>query len=147
MLEQKVASLAHFIRPFVTKEYFMNVPENFATPSAFFPIPEISCVEHSLSSYMTKYQLYLKVFDKNSFAAWEVVTEIVKAIKKAGKRIPLYDVKGKKTGKRFKLMDADTKKLDEGVIQLSLSWNTFGYYDMSEYQKAIRLYFEGLAIY
>lgn len=145
MLEQEIAALVHFMETFKLKTYFKELPEGFATPSAFFPPPEIDAEEHSLSTYANTFSLFVKIFDRDSLSAYKIASQLVKEIQNRRKRIPLYDEKGKLTGKNFHITELSAKEIDTGVVQVSLEWKTLTAYDEETYVKAAEFYYNGLA--
>lgn len=144
-LEEEVAALVHFIKPYVSQCYFRNLPEGFITPSAFFPAPEMDGVEHSLSSYEDDFALFMKIFDKDSMGAYAIASKIVKAIQNCRKRIPLYDENGEITGKNFRVTKLNAKVIDDGVAQIAVEWKTLAVYDTELHTKAMNFYYSGLA--
>lgn len=144
-LEQEIAALVHFVEPYVSKCYFRELPEGFATPSVFFPPPEVDGVEHSLSAYANEFALFMKVFDRDSIGAYAVASKIVEDIQNHRKRIPLYDEKGEITGKNFRVTKLNAKIIDVGVAQIAVEWKTLTAYDEEIYTKAKDFYYSGLA--
>lgn len=145
MLEQEIAALVHFMKPYKVKPYFLKLPKNFATPSAFFPPPEIDGEEHSLSTYANTFSLYLKIFDKDSVSAYTIASKLVKSIQNRRKLIPLYDENGKLTDKNFRITKLSAKLIDDGVAQIALEWKTLTAYDEETYTKVSEFYYGGLA--
>lgn len=145
MLEQEVAALIHFMEPLGLKNYFKELPEDFVTPSAFFPPPEIDGEEHSLSTYANTFSLFIKIFDRSSLESSTIASQLVKAIQNRRKLIPLYDENGKLTGKNFRVTKLNAKNIDEGVTQISIAWKTLTAYDEETYTKAAQFYYGGLA--
>lgn len=145
MLEQEIAALVRFMEPFHLKIYFKELPESFATPSAYFPPPELNSAAHSLSAYSNVFALFMKVFGKNSSEAYTYASQIEKAVLGRRGRIPLYDREGNLTGKCFRIDKVGIKNIDTGVAQIALEWKTFTAYDDETYIKAAKFYYDGLA--
>lgn len=145
MLEREIAALSHFIEPIVKIQYFGELPSGIATPSAYFPVPELQGNEHSLNSYENSFSLYIKIFHKDSMKSYTIASEIVKQVQYSKKEIPLYDKDGKITDKNFLVKSITAKNIDVGVTQLTITWNTHTSYIKPEVVKAGDLYFDGLA--
>ncbi len=146
MLEQEIAALVHFLEPLKLKHYFGELPKGFATPSVYFPPPEIDGDQFSVSTYENLFTVYIKVFDRTSMDSFNLASQIVKSIQSRRKRIPLYDEKGKLTGKNFLIVKLNARNIDTGVTQIHISWNTHTAYDEETYTKAARFLYEGLPV-
>lgn len=145
MLEQEIAALSRFIKPVVRTQYFKELPEGIATPSAYFPVPEFRGNKHSLNSYRNSFALYMKIFGRDSMESYGAASEILNKAQAAGSLIPLYDQNGKLNGNNFFIRTIEAKKIDAGVFQISLEWDSFGRYEWEKSEKALELYFCGLA--
>lgn len=145
MLEKEIAALVRFIEPFNLKTYFKDLPEGFATPSVYFPPPEVNSMTHSVSTYANAFSLFMKVFGKNSMEAYFYASQIEKAILRRRSRIPLYDRDGNLTGKCFRVDKVGIKNIDTGVAQITLDWKSLTAYDDETYIKAANFYYDGLA--
>lgn len=145
MLEREIAALSHFFKPIIKIQYFGELPSGIATPSAYFPAPELQGNEHSLNSYENSFSLYIKIFHKDSMKSYTIASEIVKKVQHSQKKIPLYDKEGKITDKNFLVKSITAKNIDVGVTQLTITWNTHASYIRAEAAKVRDLYFDGLA--
>lgn len=145
MLEQEIAALVHFIRELklVTQEYFGEVPEGAATPSVYYPVPDIEGNEFSLSTYENSFSLFIKIFDKDTLGSYAIASRIVDEVQSAGKKIPLYDENGNLTGRCFRVEKLGAKNIDTGTTQIELTWNVRRGYSMPAGTKG-NIYFEGL---
>ncbi|MCI9417832.1 MAG: hypothetical protein HFI82_10615 [Eubacterium sp.] len=144
MLEKEIAALSHFIKPIIKTQYFGEIPEGIATPSAYFPVPEMLGKEHSLNSFKNSFTLYIKVFDKNSIDSYSAASEIINKIQSAKKKIPLYDSEGNLTDKVFHVKRVLLKKIDVGVTQLTVEWDAHASYQYAESIKSTDLHFGGM---
>ena len=145
MLEQEIAALVYFIRGLnvVTKEYFGEVAENAATPSVYYPVPDIEGNEFSLSTYENSFSLYIKIFDKDTLGSYTIASTIVNKVQSVGKKIPIYDEEGNPTGKCFRVDKLKAKNIDTGTTQIEITWKVRRGYDMPAETKG-NVYFEGL---
>ena len=146
MLEQEIASLVHFMKPLNLKTYFRELPNDFATPSVYFPPPEVDGNQFSVSTYENLFTVFIKIFDRTSMESFNVASKLVKAIQSRRKRIPLYDENGKLTGKNFRVIKLNARNIDTGVTQLQISWKTHTTYDDETYTKVARFFYEGLPV-
>lgn len=145
MLEKEIAAFSHFIKPVIKTQYFKELPEGIATPSIYFPVPEVHGNEHSLKKYKNLFTLFMKVFDRDSLSSYSITSEIVNKIQAAGKMLPLYDADGKTTGETFLIKEVSAKNIDAGVTQLAVEWDAFACFHRVEFIKSEELHFGGMA--
>ena len=96
-ITQEVASLAHFINALgleIKKSYFGEIPEGFAVPSVYYPVPETINRGYSISGYERESVIYLKVFAKDSMESDYIAQAIIAGIMQAGRNIPIYGEHG-----------------------------------------------------
>lgn len=146
MLEQEIAALVHFMKLLGVQHYFEELPEGFATPSVYFPPPEVDGNQFSLSTYENLFTVFIKVFDRTSMESYNLASKIVKSIQSRRKRIPLYDENGKLTGKNFRIIKLNARNIDTGVTQIQISWKTHDAYNEETYTKASRFFYDGLPV-
>ena len=139
MLEQEIAALVRFIKPLGMQPYFGELPEGAATPSVYFPPPEVDGNQFSVSTYENLFTVFIKVFDRTSMESYILASKIVRSIQSRRKRIPLYDKNGKLTGIKL-----NARNIDAGVTQVQISWKTHTAYDEETYTKASRFFYDGL---
>ena len=146
MLEQEIAALAHFMEPLNLTPYFGDLPDGFATPSVYFPTPEVDGGQFSLSTYENLFTVFIKIFDSTSMESYNLASKLVKSIQSQRKRIPLYDENGKLTGKNFRIIKLNARNIDNGVTQVHISWKTHTAYEEDTYIKAARFFYDGLPV-
>lgn len=144
MLEQEIASIIKFTldkanNPF---PYYYNVPQSFAVPAAYFPVPEISTRGESFRTYAMEYSWFIKFFHRNSQTAYAMVSSVLAALKGNKNRVPLIDTDGNSTGKNIRLKDPTVSSADDGAIQLQLSWDSIRPYDGVDAMKMQTFYIE-----
>ena len=144
MLEQEIAALVRFIEPMGMRPYFGELPEGAATPSVYFPPPEVDGNQFSVSTYENLFTVFIKIFDRASMESYNLASQIVKSIQSRRKRIPLYDENGKLTGKNFRIIKLNARNIDAGVTQIQISWKTHTAYDEETYTKVSRFFYDGL---
>lgn len=143
-MEREVAALSVFIKPIIKKQYFGEVPNGFATPSIYFPVPEVASDEHSFSSYKNSYTIYAKVYGKNSTESYDYASKIVEKVQSLRKLIPLYDINGEAIGKDFRLIECNAKNIDVGVTQIEFTWNVYKDYYKPDVESAATVIINGL---
>lgn len=146
MLEQEIAALVHFMKPLDMKVYFGELPDGFATPSVYFPPPEVDGNQFSVSTYENLFTVFIKIFDRTSMESFNLASKLVKDIQSRRKKIPLYDENGELTGKNFRIIKLNARNIDAGVTQIQISWKTHTAYDEETYTKAARFFYEGLPV-
>ena len=144
MLEQEIAALVYFMESLCVKPYFRELPDGFATPSVYFPPPEVDGNQFSISTYENLFTVFIKVFGRTSMESYNLASKIVKSIQSRRKRIPLYDENGKLTGRNFRIIKLNARNIDVGVTQIQISWKTHTAYDEETYTKASRFFYDGL---
>jgi hypothetical protein len=148
MLEQEIASLIHFIRGLglVTKEYFGELPEGVATPSVYYPVPDVDGRELSFDTYENEYSLFINIFDKDTRSSYNIASAIVNAVQSVRKKIPVYDETGVITEKSFWIDTLKARPVDRGVSQVEFSWRTYHGYKTGGEGPKTTVYIEGLPV-
>lgn len=126
MLEQELASIARFIfdNSGIQSVYYNEMPESFKTPSLYFPVPEVMTRGDTMNSYALMYSWYVKVFDVRSNTAFNKAFLALNAMKQKRNLIPLINPDGTLQGKGIRIRDPRLTKLDTGVVQLQIDWNS-----------------------
>lgn len=139
-LEQEIASVIRFVLdsvPGITP-YYWSIPEGFIVPSVFFPQPELTPRGDTLLSYAVEYNLYIKFFSSTDEDAYSNAATALNALCAARLLVPLIDETGAAVGGGLRLKDpGGVKKLDTGVVQLALTWDSRHPYNVANYQKVM----------
>lgn len=137
MLEQEIASIIKFTLDEAGNPtpYYWNVPESFAVPAAYFPSPDIGSGGSTLRTYKMDYEWFIKFFHKTTEEAHELGLKALKAIKERRNLVPLIDTEGKATGKGVRIDDPELKKIDEGAVQLKITFTSRRPYYRPEVEK------------
>lgn len=131
----------HTLNP--VKIYPERIPQNMAIPSMYFPVPIVVSSGDTFSSYRNSYQLFIKVFADTTQIAHGKAYLIGEGICRDRFIIPTVCQTGAPTGEYMRLnSDIQIKALDEGVVQLSLKWDSRYPYDREVYQKMGRFFLE-----
>lgn len=144
-ITQEVASLAHFINALgleIKKSYFGEIPEGFAVPSVYYPVPETINRGYSISGYERESVIYLKVFAKDSMESDYIAQAIIAGIMQAGRNIPIYGEHGDLTLIAFHIYKINSRNLEPGVTQIEISYKTQTAYVGEDGQKALNFYLE-----
>lgn len=125
-LEPELASIAkHVIEIAVPKAtYYNEIPEGFKVPCIYFPTPEISSDADTTSTYKVQYVWLLHFFHCDTPLAYDLALRVLTSIREERNLIPLYDFDGIETGKVLRIKDPRLIKLDSGVVQLEIIWDS-----------------------
>lgn len=139
MLEQEIASIIDFALKYAgnPKPYYYNVPEHFIYPAMYFPQPEITTRGETFRTYAMQYSWYINIFCKTTEKAYEMAFKVITALKRKKNLIPLIDEQGY-CGEGLRIDDPSLKKVDNGVIQLTIEWTSRRPYDADVVQKMMR---------
>lgn len=146
MMDKEIAAIVYLIRDFGLTEYFGEIPENAATPSVYYPAPEMEGGAYSLYANRNTFTWFVKIFDKDSAASFDIAKRIVRKVQSLRQKIPLYDKEGEPTGKRFTVKEISARNIDTGVTQISITWNTYERVSIPDVSKAGNIYFDGLTV-
>ena len=126
MLDQEIASAMRFLIDAAgnPKPYYYSIPQDFETPSVFFPQPEIPTKGDTLLTYALEFSWFVKYFDKDTQSAQNIAFAVLNALQGKKCVIPLIDEKGKPTGRGIRLKDPSSRPVDDGAVQLNLSWDS-----------------------
>ena len=144
MLEFEIAAIYYFIASVIkAKPYFEEVPQDMLTPCVFYPTPNADGDGFSLSSYSTDFVIDLKFIDATTRGACIMANDVLQAVMKNRRKIPLVDENGKYTGKNFTIKNAIVKKIDNGVYQMEISWTRYARYNAEAITLAKEFFFNG----
>ena len=139
-LEQEIASVIRFVLdsvPGITP-YYWSIPEGFIVPSVFFPQPELTPLGDTFASYAVEYDWYIKFFASTDEDAYASAAAALNALCAARLLVPLIDETGAAVGGGLRLKDpGGVKKVDTGVVQFALTWDSRRPYNVANYQKVM----------
>uniref|UniRef100_A0AAU8AXG9 Uncharacterized protein n=1 Tax=Dulem virus 37 TaxID=3145755 RepID=A0AAU8AXG9_9CAUD len=126
LLEQEIASIMAFATYHAgnPSPYYYNVPESFKFPAIYFPQPEIDTGGETFRTYNMRYAWYVNLFDRTTEDAHEKAWNILTALKRNRNLVPLINEDGNETGEKLRLDDPSLKSIDEGVVQITLTWTS-----------------------
>ncbi|MCM1530119.1 MAG: hypothetical protein NC093_09015 [Alistipes sp.] len=120
-MEQELASIFSFVLKSADspQPYYRNIPQDFAVPSVYFPVPEISTGGDTFNTYEAEYDWYIKFFHSTTQEAYSLALKALTAIKENRNLIPLLDENGAKIG-GIRIKDPDLRIVDECAVQLTI---------------------------
>lgn len=137
LLEQELASIIKYALESSGNPapYYYEVPEGFAVPAAYFPMPEISTEGDTFSTYAMEYVWFIKFFHSTTQDAYALALNALTAIKASKNLIPLINTDGEKTGAAIRLKDPKLNVIDSGAVQLKIEWTSRRPYNAGEVSK------------
>lgn len=125
-LEQETASIMAFVidgsgNP---NPYYYEVPETFNFPAIYFPQPEITTRGETFRTYASEYVYYINILAETTEEAQERGLAALEKLKRARNLVPLLEADGTATGKKLRLKDPSLRKIDSGVVQLTVEWTS-----------------------
>lgn len=118
-LEQSIGSVVKYITERDSesiKVYFNNIPDEFAVPSLYFPIPNVESKKVSLSSYVNRISFEVWVMDRSNWEAEARAASLRDALMLDDLLIPILDIDGTATGKGLRIMEPTQRKQETGVV-------------------------------
>lgn len=126
MVSREIGSIARccidVLKGVAVEVYFNSVPEDFKTPSIYFPKPLETESNHTLSSYRVDYIELMKVFGDENHDAYALAKAIVDDIRKNRNIIPLYREDGTITQEYLSFKKLELKEIDINTYQVSFDW-------------------------
>lgn len=125
-LEQEVASVIAAVQRTAgdISYHYWNIPQDFDCPAMYFPQPEIGSDGDTFGTYALEYAWYINVFADTTEEAHEIAFRVLTALKEARNYVPLLNEDGTETGKKLRLKDPGLKRVDTGVVQLTIEWTS-----------------------
>ena len=141
MLESLIASIAKRMCDTgnITKVYFDEVSEGFLTPSLYFPPAEQTAAGDTITTIKYDNVLFVKAFEQNTAAAMALAEKITHAISTERNLIPILQIDGSETGKSLRLKDLSYKRVEVGVAQIQVRFQSVYAYSLQTQQKAAKI--------
>lgn len=126
MLDREIASAMRYLIDAAEEPnpYYYNIPEDFLTPAIFFPQPEITSRGDTLKTYALEFSWFVKFFDKNTQSAHLRAFAALTALQYKMCVVPLLDESGGLAGRGFRVNDPSVRVVDDGAVQLTLTWDS-----------------------
>lgn len=122
-LEQSLASCVRYILDNDvegSKAYFDEIPEKFYVPSVYFPVPYVEGRKATLGSYKNTITFDAWVMAGTDWDAEARAASLRDAIMLDDMAIPIISADGKKTGKALKAQEPTQRRIDEGIVCVSI---------------------------
>lgn len=127
-LEQSLASVIRFIQDNTeegTKLYFDEIPESFYVPSVYFPVPYTAGRKVTLHSYNSTTTINCWFMERKDWDAQARASSMMDCIMLNDCVIPVVDRDGAETGMCLRVTAIDTRRIDEGIVQLAFSFDSY----------------------
>lgn len=138
VLEQDIASIIKFTldKAGNPAPYYWKVPKSFAVPSVYFPTPEIDTSGDTLSTYSMNYIWGILFFHTTTEKSYQRALRVLTAIRARRNMIAVIDIDGNETKEILRVDDPKLKPLDNGAVQLEITWTSRRPYDAEASEKA-----------
>ncbi len=144
MIQDEIGSIMRFCyNKNPVKIYSERIPQDMILPNMYFPSPIILSSADTVSTYRNTYQLFVKVFAAKTQQAHQAAHNIAEELRRIRGIIPLIKLDGELTGEYMQInLNIQTKPLDEGVVQLTLKWDSRYLFIREEYPMMEELFIE-----
>jgi hypothetical protein len=135
ILEQNLAAVARYIQDNTedgTVLYFDEIPEDFFVPSVYFQAPYTSGRKQTLRSYSTTITMNCWFMDLKDWDAYGKASDMRDNIMLDDCKIPIFDRSGKDTGRTLRVKEPETRKIDEGIVQLTITFDSYFHAEKSK---------------
>lgn len=107
-----------------TKGYFGDLPENFAVPSVYFPIPRTETKKAALNHwYRTQFHFECNFFARDSWLAYDAAVHVRTKLIDDDFWIPVYDQEGTETGYSIKCGFPSLDNIEDGTVNMSFDFD------------------------
>ena len=123
-LEQSIGSVVKYIIERDSESiiaYFEDLPDEFAVPSLYFPVPYIESQKVTLRSYVNRISFEVWVFDRSNWEAESRAACLRDALMLDGLVIPILNKDGSVTGKGLRIMEPTQRKQEKGLVILTFT--------------------------
>lgn len=136
MLTQEIGSIINYmnlINP--VKIYIDEIPKNMIIPSMYFPAPQLDSGNDSLSSYISDYSMFVKVFEKTSQESFSTSEKLINEVCAARNIIPVINEDGTSTNNFLRVELKNCRGIDRGVVQIEVRWKSRKRFKREEVEK------------
>lgn len=145
MLEEELGSIVFRCKQvFNVQVYPLNLKQDMAVPSMYFPPPISIGQDFTSHSYQKQHRLSVKVFDTDAQKACKNAEMIADALRANRSTIELVNPDGTPTGRFKRLGSIETRLIDEqddsATAELAIEWNSRYIYDEQMFEKIMHLY-------
>ena len=128
VLEQDLAAIVRYIQDNAeegTRLYFDEIPEDFYVPSVYFQVPFTAGRKVTLRSFSVTMTMNIWFMASADWDAYAKVADMRDCIMLDNCVIPVVDKAGNETGRALRVTPPGTRRIDEGIVQLSFSFDTY----------------------
>lgn len=121
-LEQSLASTIRYVQDHSDENiilYFEKIPETFAVPSIYFPVPWTESKKISLGTYSVVVNFECWFLASTDWLAQEAADNVKYALLLDNCIIPRINLEGNAEKKGFVATEPSTKKIGDGTVRLS----------------------------
>lgn len=143
-MEQELQSIITFIHKAsgINNIETNEVLEGINKPLLYFPQIDILSFGGTTHTFMNTYSWYIKIFAETSEEAHSKCLELLQLINKKRQNIQLLNKDGSITGEYVRLKNVSVSKIDIGISQLAIVWDSFYKYDTESAQKAVKFFID-----
>lgn len=127
-IEQGLSSAIRFIQDNAdsgTQLYFDEIPEQFAVPSVYFPVPATAGRKVTLSSYRNTITLNCWFMEGKDWDAQWKAAKMRDLIMMENCSIPIINEDGTESKRTMRIGEPETRRIDEGIVQLAFPINIY----------------------
>lgn len=122
-MEQSFASVVRYVQEKADKTadfIYKNIPENFQVPSVYFQVPTATSRKATLSAYLTILNVDIWFLHRGDWDANAAAVQVRNSILLDNLHIPIRNEDGSLSGKCLHIEEPEVRKIDEGIVQLSI---------------------------
>lgn len=143
-LEQSLASAIRYIQDNSDegmKYYFGEIPENYFVPSVYFQIPFLSGEKATLRTYRQTLTMNVWFMASETWDAQASAATMLEKMMMDNCILPVVSKDGTRTGRGLRIKEPATRKIEEGIVQLTFSFNTY-FHPEKDVEKMKKFYIE-----
>lgn len=138
-LDAEVAAIAKRVLTLypLVKQYYTNLPEKFARPSVYFPVPINQASVFNNTRYKRNYSMSVKFFDdvvhgaKFENKALERARAVECDIMENRHLVQMVDSVGDFIDNYIRIKDIDIRETETGVVTMTFTWSSHYLYKVA----------------
>lgn len=143
-LEQSLASAIRYIQDNSDEGmeyYFGEIPENYFVPSVYFQIPFLSGEKATLRTYRKTLTMNVWFMASETWDAQTSAATMLEKMMMDNCIFPIVSKDGTRTGGGSRIKEPSTRKIEEGIVQLTFSFDTY-FHPEKDVEKMKKFYIE-----
>lgn len=147
MLEQFFASAVRYIQNHSgidAAPYFDDIPENYIVPSLYFPVPRTSSKKVTFQTYLTTIYMETQFMASTDWLAQGVASNVRDCLILDDCCISIMNKDGTLTGGAFRISELDTRRVSDGIVQLTFQIRNYFSKEKDPANKANKINISGL---